>query len=83
MQSVIARYQKPVMIAEVGMPWTDSVACKLFLTDLIAKTKAIPNKQGLGVFYWEPEAHNQWKGYTLGAFNNSGCPTTALLAFKP
>jgi arabinogalactan endo-1,4-beta-galactosidase len=33
-------------------------------------------------FYWEPEAYNNWRGYSLGAFNNSGKPTNALDAFK-
>jgi arabinogalactan endo-1,4-beta-galactosidase len=35
----------------------------------------------LGVLYWEPQAYNNWNGYTLGAFDNSGKPTTALSVF--
>lgn len=77
-----ARYKTPVMICEVGMPWTDSIACKSFLTDIISKTKSVADNNGLGVFYWEPESYNNWKGYTLGAFDNSGKPTVALEAFK-
>src|SRR6478609_9617839 len=79
---MISHYKTPVMICEVGMPWTDSVACKSFLTDLITKTKSVANNNGLGVFYWEPEAYNNWKSYTLGAFDNNGKPTIALDAFK-
>lgn len=79
---MIARYNKPVMICEVGMSWTDSSACKSFINDLIAKTKLVSGNKGLGVFYWEPEAYNNWQGYTLGAFDNSGKPTMALNAFK-
>jgi len=79
---MISRYGKEVMICETGMPWDEAVTSKLFLTDLIARARAIGNKKCLGVFYWEPEAYNGWKGYTLGAFDNSGKPTVALDAFK-
>jgi len=82
MNDMIARYKKPVMICEVGMSWTDSIACKSFLDDIIKKTRSIANGNGLGVFYWEPECYNNWKNYTLGAFDNSGIPTVALNAFK-
>jgi arabinogalactan endo-1,4-beta-galactosidase len=34
------------------------------------------------VFYWEPQAYGNWKGYPLGAFDNSGKPTAAMNAFK-
>lgn len=81
-KDVINRYQTEVMICEVGMPWDNAEVAKEFLTDLITKTKAIENNKCLGVFYWEPLAHNSWKEYTLGAFDNSGQPTIALDAFK-
>jgi arabinogalactan endo-1,4-beta-galactosidase len=79
---MLSRYGKEVMICEAGMSWDEAVTSKLFLSDLITRTKAIANKKCLGVFYWEPEAYNDWKGYTLGAFDNSGKPTVALDAFK-
>jgi arabinogalactan endo-1,4-beta-galactosidase len=79
---MINRYGSEVMICEVGMPWNEAVTAKSFLTDLITRTKAISNEKCLGVFYWEPEAYNGWKGYGLGAFDNSGKPTVALDAFK-
>lgn len=82
MNDMVTRYGKDVMVCEVGMPWTDSTACKAFITDIIAKTKSVSNHRGVGVFYWEPQAYNNWKGYTLGAFNNSGRPTMALRAFN-
>ncbi len=82
MNDMVSRYNKPVMICEVGMSWTDSVECKSFLSDIISKTKSITNNEGLGVFYWEPECYNNWQGYALGAFNNNGQPTVALDAFK-
>ncbi len=81
MNDMISRYGKEVMVCETGMPWDEADAAKLFLTDLIAKSKGISNNQCLGVFYWEPEAYNNWNGYTQGAFDNSGKPTVALDAF--
>lgn len=81
MNDLVNRYGKPVMICEVGMPWDQSAACKSFITDLIIKVKSISGNNGLGVFYWEPQAYNTWKGYTLGAFDHSGRPTVALEAF--
>ncbi len=82
MNDMVSRYNTPVMVCEVGMSWTDSTACNSFLADLITKTKSVSGGKGLGVLYWEPEAHNNWQGYTLGAFDNSGKPTIALSAFK-
>lgn len=82
MSDMVSRYNKPVMICEVGMSWADSTACKSFLSDIIAKTKSVKGGKGLGVFYWEPEAYNNWLGYTLGAFDNAGKPTIALDSFK-
>lgn len=79
---MISRYGKEVMICEVGMPWEEAPETKSFLTDLITKTRNIPGKQCLGVFYWEPQSYNNWKGYSLGAFDNTGRPTIALDAFK-
>lgn len=82
MTDMIDRYGKEIMICEVGMPNTEPAVCKAFLQDIIAKTKSLPDNKGLGVFYWEPESYNNWQGYTLGAFDNTGKPTIALDAFK-
>lgn len=82
MNDMVSRYNKEVMVVEVGMSWDQASACNSFLTDLVNKIKSIPNNKGLGVLYWEPEAYNNWKGYTLGAFDNSGKPTSALNAFN-
>lgn len=35
----------------------------------------------MGIFYWEPQSYNNWKGYTLGAFDKTGKPTIALSLF--
>lgn len=82
MNDMVSRYGSEIMICEVGMSWTDATACNAFITDLITKVKSVSNNKGLGVFYWEPEAYNNWQGYSLGAFDNSGKPTIALNAFN-
>ena len=82
MNDMVSRYNKDVMVVEVGMSWDQATACNSFLTDLIAKVKSVPNNRGLGVLYWEPESYNNWQNYTLGAFDNSGKPTVALNAFN-
>ena len=82
MNDMVSRYNKEVMIVEAGMSWDQPSACNSFLSDLIAKTKSVAGNKGLGVLYWEPEAYNNWQGYTLGAFDNSGKPTPALNAFN-
>ena len=81
MADMVSRYNKPVMICEVGMPENEATTCEAFITDLIYKVRAVPNNQGLGVFYWEPECYNNWQGYSLGAFDNTGKPTVAMNAF--
>lgn len=82
MNDMVTRYNKDVMVVEVGMPWDNAAECKAFITDLVAKVKSIPASRGLGVLYWEPQAYNNWKGYTLGAFDNTGKPTIAMEAFS-
>ncbi len=82
MNDMVNRYGKEVMIVECGMSWDNAVASYNFLKDLIEKTKSIPNRKGLGVFYWEPQCYGNWQGYTLGAFDNSGKPTVAMNAFN-
>ena len=82
MNDMVSRYNTDVMIVEVGMSWDQADTCKSFLTDLISKVKSVAGNRGLGVLYWEPESYGNWQGYTLGAFDNSGRPTSALDAFK-
>jgi arabinogalactan endo-1,4-beta-galactosidase len=82
MNDMVSRYGSEVMVVEIGMSWDQATAANLFIADLIAKVKGVTGGKGLGVFYWEPESYNNWQGYTLGAFDNSGRPTMALEAFK-
>lgn len=80
MADMVARYDKDVMICEVGMSWDEAEVCKEFLVKLLKHSKTID--RCLGIFYWEPESYGGWKGYTKGAFDNSGRSTEALDAFK-
>ena len=82
MNDMVARFGSEIILCEVGMSWDQPAACNAFLTNLISKVKSVSNNKGIGVFYWEPQAYNNWQGYTLGAFDNSGKPTTALNAFN-
>ncbi|MEN9569374.1 MAG: hypothetical protein RL172_605, partial [Bacteroidota bacterium] len=81
MNDMVSRYNKEVMVVEVGMPWDNASASKAFITDIITKVKLVNASKGIGVFYWEPQSYGGWKGYTLGAFDNSGRPTIAMDAF--
>ncbi|WP_207422495.1 glycoside hydrolase family 53 protein [Desertivirga brevis] len=81
MNDMISRYGKEVMIVEVGMPASEGNIARAFISDLITKVNSLPDSKGLGVLYWEPQAYNSWKGYKLGAFDDSGKPTAALDAF--
>jgi arabinogalactan endo-1,4-beta-galactosidase len=74
------RYSKPVMVCEVGMDWRQATTANSMMADLIAKTKAL-GSQGLGVFWWEPQAAPGWQGYTMGALDASGKFTVALDPF--
>jgi len=80
MKDMISRYGKEIMICEIGMDYWEAQACKDFITDIIQKTKSLPDNKGLGVFYWEPQCYN-WQYYNKGAFDLSGKPTIALDAF--
>ncbi|MDF2431873.1 MAG: arabinogalactan endo,4-beta-galactosidase [Mucilaginibacter sp.] len=77
---MVSRYSTPCMIVEVGMDASAASTARDFLTDIITKTNGVAGGNGLGVFYWEPEAYN-WQKYGLGAFDNAGKPTVALDAF--
>jgi arabinogalactan endo-1,4-beta-galactosidase len=80
MNDMVSRYSTPVMVVEVGMSESDPTNSRAFLTDIITKVNSVSGGNGLGVFYWEPEAYN-WQSYGLGAFDSTGKPTIALDAF--
>jgi arabinogalactan endo-1,4-beta-galactosidase len=77
---MVSRYGTPCMVVEVGMEADQPTISRSFLTDIITKVNSVSNGNGLGVWYWEPEAYN-WQSYGLGAFTTTGKPTIALDAF--
>lgn len=69
------KYNKPVMICEIGMPYDQAETCKQLISTMM-KTNVE------GIFYWEPEAPNGYNGgYSMGCFNNNA-PTVALDPFR-
>ncbi len=79
LKTIHSRYSCPVMVCEVGMPW-DATNASAMMTRLVNGCKDIDGCSG--VFYWEPECYGGWKGYTKGAFDDSGKPTAALSIFS-
>lgn len=76
------RYNKHVMVVEVGGEDTLVDNTYQMLKAVIKKTKAVPLNKGLGVFYWEPQGARSWSKYSLSAWDADGRPTKALSAFK-
>ncbi len=72
---VKAKYGKPVMLCEIGMPWEPAENCKALLSEMMTADVE-------GIFYWEPQAPSGYNGgYQLGCFDNDA-PTVALDPFK-
>ena len=80
MTDMVARYNKPVMVVEIGFQYDDPKNAKAMLSDVIARNQALGDN-GLGVFYWEPEGDSDWSHYQLSALKN-GKFTAAMDAFK-
>lgn len=77
--TLATRYNKKVMICEIGMPW-DSENAAAMMKKMVDGCKA--KAECLGIFYWEPECYGGWNDYNKGAFDSNGKPTDALNAFK-
>ncbi|MGQ7946110.1 glycoside hydrolase family 53 protein [Flavobacterium sp. WC2509] len=77
-----ARYNKEVMIVEVGGDYTLEQNTHNMLVAVIKAVKAVPNNKGLGVIYWEPQGEKSWSKYQLSAWKSDGKPSMALDAFK-
>lgn len=88
-KSMSAKYGKPVMLCEVGMPVSEPQMAKEAVQYILDETRKIESCHG--VFYWEPQTDGVWKpssyealgwgAYNMGAFRN-GRPTAALDPFK-
>jgi arabinogalactan endo-1,4-beta-galactosidase len=82
LNDMVSRYGKEVMVVEVGGEYTKVEDTYDMLVAVQEKVKAVPNSQGLGVVYWEPEGEKSWSGYRLSCWGSDGRPTTALTAFN-
>jgi arabinogalactan endo-1,4-beta-galactosidase len=88
LNDMASRYNKEVMVVEVGGLESNATNTYNLLRATIDKVKAVPNSKGLGVFYWEPQANSTVlpDGYSLGAttaISNTVLRfTSAIDAFK-
>jgi arabinogalactan endo-1,4-beta-galactosidase len=76
------RYDKEVMVVEVGGDFTKVQNTYDMLNAVINAVRNVPNNKGLGVIYWEPEGEKSWSGYQLNCWLTNGKPSPALNAFK-
>ncbi|OOV29884.1 arabinogalactan endo-1,4-beta-galactosidase [Flavobacterium sp. LM5] len=82
LNDMASRYQKEVMVVEVGGVDEQVQNTKELLAATIKAVRAVPNNKGLGVLYWEPQGAKSWSGYGLSAWQPDGKPSPALDAFK-
>jgi arabinogalactan endo-1,4-beta-galactosidase len=82
LKDMASRYNKEVMVVEVGGEYDKAQNTFKMLAATIKAVKAVPNNKGLGVIYWEPQGEKSWSGYSLSAWRSDGKPSTALDAFK-
>lgn len=88
-KAVSAKFGKPVMLCETGMPVSEPEIAKTAFGYILEQTRQIEDCHG--VFCWEPQTDGVWKpssyeelgwgAYSMGAFRN-GRPTAALDPFK-
>lgn len=82
LKDMASRYNKEVMVVEVGGDYTAVQNTKEMLEATIKAVKSVPDHKGLGVIYWEPQGEKSWSGYQLNAWLSDGKPSPALDAFK-
>lgn len=82
LKDMASRYDKEVMVVEVGGDYTLVDNTYNMLVAVINAVKNVPDNKGLGVIYWEPEGEKSWSGYQLNAWQSNGKPSPALDAFK-
>lgn len=88
LNDMASRYNKEVMVCEVGGLDSDETESYNLIKAVINAVMEVPNNKGLGVFYWEPAVTSSVlpDEYPLGACKevstNTLKFTTALDAFK-
>lgn len=78
---MVNRYNKEVMVVEVGGEDIQPNNTYNMLRAVIEKVREVPENKGLGVFYWEPQGARSWSNYALSAWGDDGRPTRAMDAF--
>lgn len=81
MNDLVQRFNKPVMVSEIGMSVSFPAQSRTYVERIIAATQSVNGGRGRGVFWWEPQAYN-WRGYDKVAWNNNGRPTVAMEGFN-
>jgi arabinogalactan endo-1,4-beta-galactosidase len=81
LNDMASRYNKEVMVVEVGNEDNKVQDTYDMLIAVQKKAKAVPNGKGLGVVYWEPEGARSWSHYALSAWGSDSKPSKALDAF--
>ena len=81
LKDMVTRYNKPVLVVEVGGDYWEVANSKDLLIATIGAVKDVPSQMGLGVFYWEPQGAKPWSGYQLNCWQDNGRPSPALDAF--
>ena len=68
------KYRKPVLLSEIGGPENEAEETYQLLCSVVRAVKAVPDGQGLGLFYWEPEVGADLlpDHYILGAAVTAG-----------
>jgi arabinogalactan endo-1,4-beta-galactosidase len=82
MNELVKKYGKEVMVVETGGESHQVENTYRLLEATLKAVRAVPNKKGLGVLYWEPEGVGSWSKYGLNAWLEDGRPSPALNAFK-
>lgn len=82
LNDMVKRYEKEVMVVEVGGEDDKIDNTKKLLQATIKAVRNVPNNKGLGVLYWEPQGARSWSHYALSAWLDNGQPSPALDAFK-
>lgn len=81
LNDMVTRYDKDVMVVEVGGDYTLVQNTQDMLNQVISIVRGIPGQRGIGVIYWEPEGAKSWSNYQLNCWQNNGKPSLALDAF--
>ena len=81
LNKLVEVYGKDVMVCEVGCTRPDTYDARRAVNDIVTRTRdEVP--RCLGVFYWEPQCFDGWKGYKMGGFLTNGRPSKLLDAFS-